>query len=458
MDFNAHFGQPRSLAQQPGEPLQLLIVGDFLGKAGAPNKSQPLNLENFESILAKLNPKIEIHGETLSFSSIESFHPDELIQQTKVLGDIYQQYQSIQREGEQSPYLQATLNKRCSTSSTPTEPEPPHPGASNSSFEQLLGANDLAASTTSALQASSTNAITQLIQTALSGATQTSDQAHKNVEAALSALGQILGAELSKYLHDPNFQALEGRWRMLDRLVASIEDDTAVTLQFLPLNTEQWSTWLSTPEAAIQSIGDILEQNPNTHGIIICQRFDCSESEWTLLQQIAASAAARQIPVITSLHSKLIGHPKLPEQFDRSAAARIEHSLWQQLKDKLPLECLRVSFQRILTRLPYGPDTDPIESFDYHEDAQALRSEQLLYTEAPLLLARIWLNSYFETGSTEPPRNTRTIDDLPTYITNDQMTPVAECWLSDESTSKLQAVHLLPITTSKRSGYVSASI
>lgn len=248
---------------------------------------------------------------------------------------------------------------------------------------------------------------------------------------------------------------MEGRWRLLDRLMASVEDDLGESMQLLALNRQQWETWLDQPEQGIERISRELERLGGVDAIFLSHRFGPREDELGLLQQLATLANAANTPFITGAKAELIGHESLDVFFDSREARVIEDSPWSRLKSQIHSDHLYIAVQGLLARLPYNPKDDPIESFDYAEDVPPLTPGQLLYADASLAIARLWLENALETASPMMPQNPRTLDDLPIYTVNGEMQPVAECWLSDQAAEALRSAGLVPIPASKRTGQIS---
>jgi predicted component of type VI protein secretion system len=407
-------------------------------------------MEQFEEQFQAIGPRFELNGDTFSFQSIEDFHPDHLLQQSSSLSGLMEQYRSIKKEGNQSPYFQALVN-----GATPVEaPGENDPADSEKTdvFAELLGGERPA---NHASAPPKDPAVDQLVQSALQGSKQISSKDSNQVEWALEQLESKLSSGLSQILHHPKFQALEARWRQLDRLMASLEDDSGADIRLLPLNAAQCQSWLDRPELAVATIQQQLELLGGADALFFSHHFGSPEKELNLLQQLSSLAAAIGTPLITSGSSELIGHATLPQQFGSHEAQQIEGSPWSQLKTSLKLDHLYITIQRVLTRLPYNPKDDPIDSFAYAEDAQPLQPNELLRGDAALIIARLWLEHFIETASPTMPPAPRTLDDCPLYTVDRQLLPVAECWLSDEAANVLQSHGWTPLRSTRNSRQIS---
>ncbi|MGJ8639090.1 MAG: type VI secretion system contractile sheath domain-containing protein [Opitutaceae bacterium] len=458
MDFNATFGKPSSprlrYANEHEGP-QFLIIGNFTGitERSALNSLQ-LTTENFSEQFEGLCPSLELNGETFRFQSIEDFHPDNLLRQSSSLKGLLEQYRSIQQEGKKSIYFRALVNEP-SPSSAPSTDDTITADDSDI-FADLLGGERPANHTPAAsTQPPKNPAVDKLVQSALQGSDQISSDDSNQVECVLQQLTGRLSTSLSNILHHPEFQALEARWLQLDRLMASLEDDSGANIQLLPLSADQWRSWKEKPALATETIQRELELLGGAHALFLCHRFDTSVDELSLLQQLSILSAAANTPLVTSAHSALIGHAPLPELFGSQEAKLPEDSAWSQLKQSVKLDHLYLTIQGVLTRLPYNPKDDPIDSFTYAEDATTLHPNEFLRGDAALIIARLWLENSLESGSAGMPQAPRTLDDLPIYIVENQLLPVAECWMSDEAANILRSQGLVPLCSPKNSGQLS---
>lgn len=456
MDFNATFGKPTSPQMRPQGQAgpRFLIIGNFMGTTKPPQTGLQLTMGHFEEQFQAACPRLKLNGESFQFQSIDDFHPDHLLKQSSRLQGLMEQAKSIRKEGKHSLYFKALISHRATHEEPTGERSDSNTGTV---FSDLLGeppqARPDASQTT---EPSNQNpAVEKLIQSALQGSEQLSNNELDQVAFAQQQLDAQLSAGLSQILHHPEFQALEARWRQLDRLMASLEDDNGAEIHLLPLNKAQWQSWLDSPILAVETIQRQLELLGSTQALFLSHRFDTSEAALNLLQQLSSFADQIETPLITGGQPSLIGHDSLPEQFGSHEVKQIEDSPWSRLKPSLQLDHLYITIQGALTRLPYNPKDDPIDSFAYTEDATPLQPNELLRGDAALIIARLWLEHFLETASPIMPPTPRTLDDCPIYTIDRQLLPVAECWMSDEAANILQSHGMVPLRSPKNSGQIS---
>ena len=94
IDFTMAFNNRRSVGQpkDTDSGYRIYLLGNF---SGHPNDSEPqrkvahLTLDNLEQVFAKFQPKLRLsHDVELTFTSLESFQPDQLLQSIPLLADL----------------------------------------------------------------------------------------------------------------------------------------------------------------------------------------------------------------------------------------------------------------------------------------------------------------------------------------------------------------------------------
>ncbi len=91
-----------------------------------------------------------------------------------------------------------------------------------------------------------------------------------------------------------------------------------------------------------------------------------------LLEKIASVAAAAHAPFITSPAPELFDMDSWQQLSDPRDLSKIFESneliKWRSLRESDDSRYLVMAMPRILLRLPYGPDTIPVEEFNYIEE------------------------------------------------------------------------------------------
>ncbi len=104
------------------EPFQILVVGDFSGRGNRgvhlPVSGQhaiPVDLDNFDEVLARLRPSLQLPHVTVDFESLDDFNPDRIYERTEL-------FQKLAELRSRAPELHGTGHSAAGglTSAAPT--------------------------------------------------------------------------------------------------------------------------------------------------------------------------------------------------------------------------------------------------------------------------------------------------------------------------------------------------
>jgi type VI secretion system protein ImpC len=109
--------------------------------------------------------------------------------------------------------------------------------------------------------------------------------------------------------------------------------------------------------------------------------FDHSPTDVELLSEmskIAASAHARLSPVQRPRSCRWIPGRSLSNPRDLTKIFQTpEYAAWRSLRESEDSRYIGLTMPRFLARQPYGAKTNPVEEFDFEEDAEGARSQQV---------------------------------------------------------------------------------
>ena len=128
--------------------------------------------------------------------------------------------------------------------------------------------------------------------------------------------------------------------------------------------------------------------------IVADLNFNASVSDLDLLAKLGTVAAAAGGPVIAAASSTLIGCDNLASTPDRGDWVAIDDEAakrWQSLRQNPIAEWIGLALPRVVGRLPYGPGSDPIDSFKFSELSPRPDHESFLWFNPAFACA--WLLS-----------------------------------------------------------------
>jgi len=469
-------------------PFRILILGDFSGRHGREDVSEkppvagrrPLRIDrdNFDDVLGALNVMLHapVLGEdapplALQFTQIDDFHPDSFHTRIEPIRQLY----DIRRRFTNP----ATCHSAMSDLATWMQPEPPskdrsitpplsehHPEKDtplpSNLLDTMLDEAQRSPKMVSDLQTSEWQSFLRSIVSPY-----LVPQEDPRASELIGHIDDMVGAILRKILHHPAWQSLEALWRGLKFLVDRLETDTQLQLYQLDATKDELSAELCTGSelAATGLYRHLVNDTVHTPGgspwavIGGAYSFDQSEMDVALLHQMARMAHEAGAPFIAAGSPTIVGCSAFstipdPDDWDRLSGQTKDLEEWNDLRTTPEATALGLAVPRFLLRLPYGKDTDPIESFPFEEAVGCLSHEKYLWCN-PVFLCLLLLGQAFTTDGWDlRPGSINEIDRLPLHVTQDEFgesvtTACAEAWLSERAAERLLDEGLMPVVSYK---------
>jgi type VI secretion system protein ImpC len=245
-------------------------------------------------------------------------------------------------------------------------------------------------------------AVKTLAAQALEGVALISDDAVKTIEAIIAGIDQKLSQQINLILHHEDFQALEGTWRGLSYLVNNTETDETLKIRVLNISKKdlgktiakfKGTAWDQSP-----LFKKIYEEEFGMPGgqpfgaIIGDYYFDHTPPDVEILSGMAQIAAAAHAPFITAPKPSLFNMESWQELANPRDLTKIfqsaEYAPWRSLRESEDSRYIGLAMPRVLSRLPYGANTSPVEEFAFEEDTGS--ADHNKYT---------WMNSAYAMGT-----------------------------------------------------------
>ncbi len=227
-----------------------------------------------------------------------------------------------------------------------------------------------------------TDFVDQIIAKNVTKETAESQTLTHAIEEGIRKLDELLEAQLNEILHHQDFRKLEATWRGLRYLVMKTETGTHLKLRVLNVNPDELQLDLEKAVDKDQSalFKKIYEEEygifgGNPYSLMVSDyHFGASERDLKLLEKIAEVAAAAHCPFVASASPELfemasfaeLGKPRdLAKIFESKEAKWIR---WRAFRDQEDSRYVALAMPGMLLRQPYGPDTEPVEGFEFTED------------------------------------------------------------------------------------------
>ena len=205
----------------------------------------------------------------------------------------------------------------------------------------------------------------------------------KNLTATLSkaiaAIDSTISKQLAAIMHTPEFQKLEGSWRGLNHLVMNSETGANLKIRMINLSKRELFKDLDKAVEFDQSqiFKKIYENEFGSPGgepygsLIGDYEFSAHPEDIDLLTNMSQVAAASFAPFITAPSHELFGFESWedlskPRDLEKIFESQ-EYVKWRSFRDSEDSRFVTMTMPRVLSRLPYGANTKPIEEFAYEE-------------------------------------------------------------------------------------------
>jgi type VI secretion system protein ImpC len=220
-----------------------------------------------------------------------------------------------------------------------------------------------------------------LTEEALKGTITWNKDVTRTLNEGIKAIDGALSKQLAAIMHKPEFQKLEGTWRGLNYLVMNSE--TSVSLKIKVLNVSKRELFKDVDRAVEFDQSQIFKKlyenefgmpGGEPYGALVGDyEFTNHPEDVDLLNKMSNVAAAAFCPFISAGSPALFGF----EDFEELTRPRdlekifdtVEYTKWKSYRESEDSRFVSLVMPRVLSRLPYGAATKPVEEFGYEEVA-----------------------------------------------------------------------------------------
>lgn len=215
----------------------------------------------------------------------------------------------------------------------------------------------------------------------------------------ISQIDKLISDQLNEVLHHPDLQKLEASWRGLHMLVDQTETSSRLKLRLLNVTQKELQNDLEKAVEFDQSalFKKIYEEEYGTFGghpfslLVGDYAFGRHPQDVALLEKLSNVAAAAHAPFIAAANPKLFDMNSFTELAVPRDLSKIFESLelikWRSFREGEDSRYVSLVLPNFLLRLPYGPDTKPVEGMDYLEDVNGTDHSKYLWGNAAWLMA-----------------------------------------------------------------------
>jgi type VI secretion system protein ImpC len=255
-------------------------------------------------------------------------------------------------------------------------------------------------------QAYARDLVGEYVTQILDGGMTISSDTVASIEAQVARIDELLTAQMNEILHTEELQRLEASWRGLHFLVFNTETSTRLKLRLLNITKKELLTDLEKATEFDQSqlFKKIYEEEYGTFGghpyglLIGDYEFGRHPQDMALLEKLSGVAAAAHAPFIAAASPRLFDFDGFTDLGVPRDLAKIFESAelikWRSFRESEDSRYVGLVLPHILLRLPYGPDTVPVEGFNFREDVDGRDHKKYLWGNAAWALGQRITNAF----------------------------------------------------------------
>jgi type VI secretion system protein ImpC len=295
------------------------------------------------------------------------------------------------------------------------------------------------------------------------------------INARIADIDQLLTKQLNEIMHQQEFQKLEASWRGLHYVVQESETSPMLKIRVLNVSKEDLRRDLERAVEFDQSalFKKVYEEEYGTFGgapygaLIGDYEFSRTSPDIGLLEKISNVAAGAHAPFMAAAAPDLMNL----ESFTDLTAPRdlskifesVDYAKWRSFRESEDSRYVGLCLPHILMRLPYGPDTNPVEAFRFKEDVDGRDHSRYLWSNAAYAMATRLTGSFARHGWCAAIRGVEgggLVESLPTHTFKTDEGELAlkcptEIAITDRREKELSDLGFIPLVHCKGTDYAA---
>lgn len=225
------------------------------------------------------------------------------------------------------------------------------------------------------------NAIQTLVSQALSDTSLIKNDVLDTIDEMIAQIDRNLSDQMNEIIHAPEFQQIESAWRGLHYLVLNSETDASLKIKVMNVGKKELlnnlrmypgARWDQSPlfkQVYEQEFGQL---GGEPFGAIVADYyFNHEPLDVTLMRSLSKIAASAHAPLLTAAEPSLMGMDSWTELMNPRDLSKLfdtpDYAAWKSLRDSEDSRYLGLCMPRVLSRLPYGAKSDPVDEFAFEE-------------------------------------------------------------------------------------------
>jgi type VI secretion system protein ImpC len=317
--------------------------------------------------------------------------------------------------------------------------------------------------------------IATFVEEVLKGSLKRSKDVETTISSRIAEIDALLSKQLNEILHAPELQKLEASWRGLRYLVSRSETGSTLKIRVLHCTKKELLRNFENASDFDQSVlfKKVYEEEYGTFGgepigaLIGDFEFNRTAQDMALLEQMSHVAAAAHAPFLTAADPQLFNWDEFTEMAGPRDLSKVfdtvEYAKWKSFRDSEDARYVGIALPHILMRLPYGPDTAPVETFHFAEDVDGKDHKKYLWGNAAYALGTRLTTAFAKYGWCAAIRgveNGGLVEGLPTHTFHTDQGDVAlkcptELAITDRREKELADLGFIPLVHCKGTDYAA---
>jgi type VI secretion system protein ImpC len=242
--------------------------------------------------------------------------------------------------------------------------------------------------------------VKRFVSEVLEGSIKISHDTEAMINARIAQIDHLLSIQLNEIMHHPDLQKLEASWRGLKYLLSQSETSPMLKIKVMNVSKKELLRDLQRAPEFDQSalFKKVYEEEFGVFGgspfgaLLGDYEFGKSGQDIELLEKISQVAAAAHAPFLSAAAPEMFNLESYTQLDSPRDLAKVfdttEYARWKNFRESEDSRYIGLTGPRMLLREPYGPDTVPLEAFNYDEKIDGTEHGNYL-----------WGNSAFALGA-----------------------------------------------------------
>jgi type VI secretion system protein ImpC len=470
---------PTGIVEEP--PFRILILGDWSADSekAALEERRPFEIDrdNFDEAISRLGSRLDLEMDggaviSLSFADLDDFHPDQIFRRVPLFAELRDLRTKLMDEGtfnaaarDVRERLGVNAELETSGDAVPTGVASSDDPPANDLLDAILAKpSGGAAAPKLGVSSEIADLVSDLVRPHLVSVDE--DEQSKMIAAVDVATSDLMRG----ILHHPRFQELEAAWRGLYFLVRRTETSNDLKLYLFDMSKAELTDNLKSNSSLAETVfyRHLVRDSIETPGgepfaaVLGNYAFDPGVDDIATLIRIGKMAAAANAPFISYMSAEVFGVSSLANGPDPSSwkldADNNASKLWMALRDQSEAVYLGMAIPRFLARVPYGIETDPLETFAFEEFDRVPDHDKYVWSNPCFAVGQLLAASYADHRWEMGRLLKQDIEGLPVHVykegTETVYKPCTEVLLPDIAFEKLMGFGFMPLVTFKNSDRV----